>query len=429
MTPSNRNILDIDHSDEEVKDIKQFLAPHWHALSLETTKKEIGVLIDRLKLYEGLVKSHYALVPPARRLPTDILSLIFLCYLDQCRWRSPYLGAQYPTILLTHVCRRWRQVALLTPLLWSAIRVRFLKHPNPTLPNPGQAVNPNKVWHQLAWSLKMLREEKLLLTFLERSDCAPLQLTVAATEDQASGFSALPDHPTWEEMRQRVVATICNASHPHRWKRVNFTLTITSSTSPLIDLLTVPSDGLPQLQSVEIICRRPSRMWEDFKVELAILRMKMFEAHNLRTVKWGILLESVAYFTIPVQWENLTELHISDGETLYVPGVTGLRLTADYGGPSESPYNPENTTTRPATMDDIQLASLTPVYDAQGKVIDPCYCPKLKRFGCNVHGKEFSEKAVMDFDETMPVVDTLREAGVNMVAVVSEFTPEELSAI
>ena len=218
MNPSLHKAFHVGYtpSDEEASDIKQILAPHF--LSLETTRKELQVLIDRFKHYEKLVETYSAVVAPARRLPTEILSLIFLCqcYFDQCRWRSSYRGARYPTILLTHVYQRWREVAFATPLLWSTIRVRFPKYSTASLPDPGQAVNVNKVWHQLAvetWSLKMRREEELLTKCLERSDCAPLQLTVAATEDQASSFSDLPDHSIWEEMRQRVVSA--NAMPPN----------------------------------------------------------------------------------------------------------------------------------------------------------------------------------------------------------------------
>lgn len=63
---------------------------------------------------------------PISRLPSDVLAIIFeesRCLLNQ--WPGP--RRPLPTeVQLSHVCSRWRQVALSTPSLWTTIRVPIL---------------------------------------------------------------------------------------------------------------------------------------------------------------------------------------------------------------------------------------------------------------------------------------------------------------
>ncbi|KAJ7157741.1 hypothetical protein C8R46DRAFT_415083 [Mycena filopes] len=57
---------------------------------------------------------------PVLTLPTEIVSEIFTQFLPAYPLCSPLSGLSSPT-LLTHICRRWRKVALGTPALWTAV--------------------------------------------------------------------------------------------------------------------------------------------------------------------------------------------------------------------------------------------------------------------------------------------------------------------
>ncbi|KAJ7148434.1 hypothetical protein C8R43DRAFT_1008943 [Mycena crocata] len=76
---------------------------------LEAQKK---IIQDRLDAYKY----------PVLSLPTEITSEIFLHSLPLYPLRPPMTGRLSPTTL-THVCRRWRSVALATPALWRAMTV------------------------------------------------------------------------------------------------------------------------------------------------------------------------------------------------------------------------------------------------------------------------------------------------------------------
>ncbi|KAJ7604207.1 hypothetical protein FB45DRAFT_880894 [Roridomyces roridus] len=57
---------------------------------------------------------------PILTLPTEITSEIFMQYLPPYPACPPLAGPSSPTCL-THVCRRWREIALATPQCWRAI--------------------------------------------------------------------------------------------------------------------------------------------------------------------------------------------------------------------------------------------------------------------------------------------------------------------
>ncbi|KAJ6454663.1 hypothetical protein C8R45DRAFT_1189309 [Mycena sanguinolenta] len=107
----------------------------------------------KLRVQERLNSYAY----PALTLPNEITSEIFTKFLPDYPCPPPLTGRLSPTTL-THICRKWREIALSTPALWRAIS--FPRH---------------------------LRENarlRILQSWLRRSGCLPLSLK---TEDINSG--------------------------------------------------------------------------------------------------------------------------------------------------------------------------------------------------------------------------------------------------
>ncbi|PBK65353.1 hypothetical protein ARMSODRAFT_857174, partial [Armillaria solidipes] len=58
------------------------------------------------------------ILSPSRRLPPEVLTRIFVwCWTLHGR-RSPPLDPRAVPWSLTHVCKKWREVAIATPKLW-----------------------------------------------------------------------------------------------------------------------------------------------------------------------------------------------------------------------------------------------------------------------------------------------------------------------
>ncbi|KAK0201972.1 hypothetical protein DFS33DRAFT_1386260 [Desarmillaria ectypa] len=68
------------------------------------------------------IAQHKALLTPISRLPVDILSTIFILLASTAR--NTVFDLKSPPWVLTHVCRRWRNLARSTPELWSYVTVK-----------------------------------------------------------------------------------------------------------------------------------------------------------------------------------------------------------------------------------------------------------------------------------------------------------------
>ncbi|KAK7054702.1 hypothetical protein VNI00_003165 [Paramarasmius palmivorus] len=106
---------------DEISEIKELIQKPEE--DLRTLNEKIAQLqVERDKL-QSFVNEHQALLSPARRLPRDVLAEIFL----QCLPRDhlPVRSVAEAPLLLTNICRSWREIAITTPRLWRAIHFVF----------------------------------------------------------------------------------------------------------------------------------------------------------------------------------------------------------------------------------------------------------------------------------------------------------------
>ncbi|KAL0068401.1 hypothetical protein AAF712_004479 [Marasmius tenuissimus] len=87
-------------------------------------RSTLGYLLSQREKLQSFVNSHRALISPIRRLPPEVLSEIFVHCL-QDKDRNPTRSVTEAPLLLTFVCRRWREIALSTARLWRGIHIYF----------------------------------------------------------------------------------------------------------------------------------------------------------------------------------------------------------------------------------------------------------------------------------------------------------------
>ncbi|KAK7018499.1 F-box domain-containing protein [Favolaschia claudopus] len=87
---------------------------------------------QRSALKERLAAYKY----PVLTLPNEVIAEIFVHFIPEYPACPPLAGSQSP-ILLTHICRLWREIAHSTPKLWRAVS---LSSRNPF------SLNPNNIW-------------------------------------------------------------------------------------------------------------------------------------------------------------------------------------------------------------------------------------------------------------------------------------------
>ncbi|KAJ7633191.1 hypothetical protein FB45DRAFT_1058154 [Roridomyces roridus] len=161
------------------------------------------LLAEREKCQQALADYKY----PILALPAEITSEIFLQFLPSYPERPSVVGPYSPSLLL-QICRRWRDVALATPTLWSTMEL-ILESPQ---------------YH--AGQLDLLK------VWLPRSgNCAlSIQLECDMDDDEALAI-----------IGQYIEALLC---HPSRWQDMEIVI-------PYEDLLRI-TGSMPLLRSLTI---------------------------------------------------------------------------------------------------------------------------------------------------------------------------------
>ncbi|KAK7014272.1 F-box domain-containing protein [Favolaschia claudopus] len=90
-------------------------------LNLESQILELQQAILTLETEQDVVQSRLdGYKYPVLTLPNEIISEIFLWFIPSYPSPPPLAGSTSPTSL-THVCRRWREIAIAIPQLWRAV--------------------------------------------------------------------------------------------------------------------------------------------------------------------------------------------------------------------------------------------------------------------------------------------------------------------
>ncbi|THV00263.1 hypothetical protein K435DRAFT_558724, partial [Dendrothele bispora CBS 962.96] len=126
------HLLETNHaaSRAETEHIHEFL--RLPEQELQNVDEEIArldtLLIDLRSRKEKLVSyihKHRQLLSPIRRLPPEIIAELFTCCLPAAH--PPTRDLSEPPLLLTLVCKQWREIAFSTPCLWSALHI-YIPH-------------------------------------------------------------------------------------------------------------------------------------------------------------------------------------------------------------------------------------------------------------------------------------------------------------
>ncbi|KAJ6561762.1 hypothetical protein B0H19DRAFT_901463, partial [Mycena capillaripes] len=91
------------------------------AAEIERLQSLISQLSKKRDRLNDFIAPHLALISPTRRLPADVVAEIFAACLPANR-NATMSSAEAP-ILLCHVCRAWRNLALSTPRLWASLHI------------------------------------------------------------------------------------------------------------------------------------------------------------------------------------------------------------------------------------------------------------------------------------------------------------------
>ncbi|TEB17455.1 hypothetical protein FA13DRAFT_1720613 [Coprinellus micaceus] len=213
-----------------------------------------------------------ALTTPVRRLPDDILLTILFESLGSAEpWSTPH-----PSVVASYVCRRWRGLALGTPLLWTKIEIRFILGWSLE-----QEIRPY-IKPYLSLCRRSLRSvAERVRTFAQRSSGCPLQLQ-----------GIVYDHPylrprssvdVWGEKFEPLAEVISNPTI--RWQNITLDLGVSTDSSLALHFLRMPvaSSGLGMQNAtlrVHASSPVPEARWNavlpEGKIDLRLAKLRSF---------------------------------------------------------------------------------------------------------------------------------------------------------
>ncbi|KAK6992119.1 F-box domain-containing protein [Favolaschia claudopus] len=161
--------------------LANFVDDRARLVELESQIKVLQQALATLRLEESTIQERLdAYRYPVLTLPNEIVAEIFVHFLPRYPICPPPAGPDSP-VLLTHICRLWREIACSTPQLWRAISLSSVEY---------RSLNPDYIWLNIAGccplSIHMnetheyaISEGEFLTAFLPiRARCEYLQLQV-----------------------------------------------------------------------------------------------------------------------------------------------------------------------------------------------------------------------------------------------------------
>ena len=143
---------------EYVSTVKQELSQlNAKITEMRTALMQVARTRDRL---QAAANQHQALISPLRRLPPELLQVIFVCCLPL--HRNAVMHSSEAPVLLGRVCSEWRRISLYTPEVWSSLHI----------------VPPNVNFSSLTSSIaRFKRKRELIEMWLGRSGACPLNIS------------------------------------------------------------------------------------------------------------------------------------------------------------------------------------------------------------------------------------------------------------
>ncbi|KAF7348311.1 hypothetical protein MSAN_01784800 [Mycena sanguinolenta] len=251
-------------SDPEVLEIHTLLVAPTGKLAqidaqIEALELTLGQLKEQRAALKAPIDAHKALISPMRRIPQDVLLEIFFACLPT--EHNAVIDPAEAPLVLGRISRHWRDVAYSAPMLWSSIHIPALNY----------FFAPPHI---------LLRQEKIVEAWLERSATCPLSISFIDHTDYVD--SPLDKHP----LIQQLLAV------SRRLRR----LTLTGTAETFRPLLQLGPEEVPQLKSFRMksmsSCPDPTNILEISTLQDVAL----------------IITGSIDPLSIPLQWAHLTSL-------------------------------------------------------------------------------------------------------------------------
>ncbi|KAK1223177.1 hypothetical protein PQX77_013944, partial [Marasmius sp. AFHP31] len=293
-------------STRELGEIRQVVAePQGRIAKVD---EDIARLRAERQELQQFVECHRTLAGPFRRFPVDIWTRIFVHCLPTTNLNVAVCTVKEAPLLLTTVCRGWREIAVNTPRLWSSLHLSI---PRPPTSGSEESEPPHPDLHAMI--------HQGIKLWLSRSGSRPLTLSVETMYE-------VPPRAAWPgslveselELEPNHCADFMSllAGYSRRWKVLSLGLAmkalyqwpiekLVAEDVPLLEAIYTGEFALFKDNSQDSVHPETTHI-DSGRAPIANL---LCRAHSLRILH--IDPASVQSLHIPLEWGRLTELSLN----------------------------------------------------------------------------------------------------------------------
>ncbi|PPR01699.1 hypothetical protein CVT24_001527 [Panaeolus cyanescens] len=188
---------------------------------MELLRAQLQEAQQRRRSVEETLEPYRRILAKIRFIPDEVLGQIFISCLS---FDDPYPGTGHPDcppVLLTHVCRRWRNVAVSTPELWNRISV-ILPPIYPPMDENNTSSHGAIINKKVADIVSQAAEQaNVAISWLERAGDLPLSMNLQMSSDP---YLCTYYHPSVLHATWILVTTF--ARYLHKCRNLNVLVTL-----------------------------------------------------------------------------------------------------------------------------------------------------------------------------------------------------------
>ncbi|KAJ8095464.1 hypothetical protein PM082_023234 [Marasmius tenuissimus] len=266
--------------------------------------EEISRLQAERQILKQFVDLHRALLSPFRRLPADVWRSIFFRTLPENALGLCTYTTKSSPLLLTTICRSWREIALTTPNLWTSIHIHI-------------PINSSST-PDLGYITRLRKRKEGLKAWLDRSGSLPITISLTA---QIYFKDRVPVSQSEVEISEPLRALTTEyiellVQYSPRWRTVAFNNGVhLLNLTPLEKLTTSSLSSLESFHSFSYfpyLREQVTNTDGDHELSLSSPLKNLFtKACSLRKLEF--LYDSISaarLSSLPVSWHHLTEISI-----------------------------------------------------------------------------------------------------------------------
>ncbi|KAF7332756.1 hypothetical protein MKEN_00159200 [Mycena kentingensis (nom. inval.)] len=264
-------------TEAEIHQLKAMLSEKAKRLeALRDAKIAFQTALSKLLAEEAVLRADYdehkRLLAPIRRLPPEMLQLIFIACLSG---RNCIMSRQTPPLVLGRVCSEWRHISQATPQLWSRLHVV-------------EPEDPSSVPERRRDNPRLQLRADATRTWLSRSGLQPLCLSLDGVPNGVS---------RWKSPRTEILLDALIEFSP-RWRH----LSVSISRDCAARLLALAPPDVPLLQTLHLTHPHDPVGTYNWTTVSMLSVLRGFSTGSTRAFNFDQL---------PLAWSNLTYISLA----------------------------------------------------------------------------------------------------------------------